>query len=142
MGFSFNETDIKRFNEIFGQEPELFGNSWVWSLRNDVFDKPMIISIMNDVEFGEEVFGSMVSVQTRHGYYELHNLTGFLVFEPDEIIFVCSKKKTVSCLIVGRGNTCSFYGNIRKELLLKDFADIDSSVLLSAMQLSIVQNII
>lgn len=142
MGFSFNETDIKIISEILGEAPENHNNSWVWSLGNDGHDKPMIISLYNSVSFDEDSEGTLVSVQTRHGYYELHDLTGFLVFEPDEVIFVCSKKKNVSCLIIGKGNTCSLYANIKKELLQQDFSNLDPAVLLSAMQLSIVESML
>lgn len=142
MGFSFNDDDIKRISEVLGQEPDSQENSWVWSLRNDEQDKPMIVSLYNCICFDDEVEGSLISVQTRHGYYELHSLTGFLVFEPDEIIFVCSKETNVSSLIIGKGNTCSLFANIHKDLLKRDFSEIDPAALLSAMQVSIVESIL
>lgn len=140
MGFSFNKEDIMTISKVLGQEPEYQENSWMWSLRNDEQDKPMIVTLHNSVSFGDEIEGSLVSVQTRHGYYELHLLTNFMIFEPDEIIFVCDKKKTISSLIIGKGNTCSLFSNIRRELLKQDFADIDPPALLSAMQISIVES--
>jgi hypothetical protein len=140
MAFSFIEQDIETISSILGQKPEAFENSWTWNLRNDASDKPMIINLYNSINFDGDKEGSIVSVQTRHGYYELHNLTGFLVFEPDEIIFICSKKKTLSCLIVGKGNTCSFYANIHKKMLHRDPTELDPAVLLASMQLSLIEN--
>ncbi len=140
MAFSFIEQDIDTISSILGQKPESFENSWTWNLRNDASDKPMIINLYNSINFDGDKEGSIVSVQTRHGYYELHNLTGYLVFEPDEIIFICSKKKTLSCLIVGKGNTCSFYSNIQKKMLHRDPTELDPAVLLAAMQLSLIEN--
>ncbi len=142
MSFKFEEKDIERISELLGTKPEEFGNSWVWHLKNIEHDKPMVVTIYNDVEFGEEQIGPLVSAQTRHGYYELHSIMGYLLFEPDEVIFVCDLGKYVSCLIIGKGNTCSLYSNIRKEILEADFSELEPAVLLSAMQLSIVENIL
>lgn len=142
MAFSFNETDINVISKILCEQPENYDNSWVWNLKQDEHDKPMIVSLYNSVPLGEEAEGSLVSVQTRHGYYELHDLTNFLIFEPDELIFIAAQEITISCLIVGKGNTCSLYANIKKELLNQDFSNLDPAVLLSAMQLSIVENML
>ena len=100
----------------------------------------MIINLYNSINFDGDKEGSIISVQTRHGYYELHNITNYIVFEPDEIIFICSKKKTLSCLIVGKGNTCSFFANIQKKMLRRDPTELDPAVLLAVMQLSLIEN--
>jgi len=81
-------------------------------------------------------------VQTHHGYYELHDISGYLVFEPDEIIFVQAEKNTVSSIIIGKLCTCSMYSNIRREILKADFSTLDNAVLLSAMQLSLAESIL
>lgn len=140
MAFSFINQDIETISNILGQKPETFENSWTWNLQNDDSDKPMIINIYNSINFDSDKEGSIISVQTRHGYYELHNITHYIVFEPDEIIFVCSKKKTLSCLIIGKGNTCSFFANIHKKMLRRDPSELDPAVLLAVMQLSLIEN--
>jgi|YNPMSStandDraft_2_1061718.scaffolds.fasta_scaffold15687_2 hypothetical protein len=140
MAFSFIEQDIEIISNILGQKPEVFENSWTWNLQNDITDKPMIINLYNSINFDGDKEGSIISVQTRHGYYELHNITNYIVFEPDEIIFICSKKKTLSCLIVGKGNTCSFFANIQKKMLRRDPTELDPAVLLAVMQLSLIEN--
>ena len=142
MSFRFTNSDIERISAILGAEPESFGDSWVWSLRNAEHDKPMVVSLYNNVPGTNDEDTSLISVQTRHGYYELHELSSYMLFEPDEAIFVCSKESLMSCLIIGKGNTCSLYSNIRKEILDADFAELHPASLLAAMQLSIVEGIL
>ncbi len=140
MSYKFNDNDINRISELLCCEPDVIDNNRTWSLRNVESDKPMHVSLYNDVQLADGMSGSLVSVQTRHGYYELHNLSGYILFEPDEVIFISQQEEVVSTLIIGKGNTCSLFSNIRKDLLGICFAELDPAVLLSAMQVSIVEN--
>jgi len=139
MSFIFSDNDFNKISDLLCCEPDVLENCRVWSLRNAEPDKPMIVSLYNNIELSDGNIGSIISVQTRHGYYELHNISGYILFEPDEVIFVSKQDIAVSSLIIGKGNTCSLYSNICKYLLGKDFAELDPAVLLAAMQVSIVE---
>lgn len=142
MNKLFDKSDIKKISEVLNSEPDDFGNAYSWKLTNKDNSKPMVITLYTDAKIGNELKGSLISVQTRHGYYELHGITNYLVFEPDEIIFINANSELLSCLIIGKECTCSLYSNIRREILNADFSELDSAVLLSAMQLSITENLL
>ncbi len=142
MEFRFKKEDIELVSKVFGGQLQEHENSWTWQLNNAEAMQSLFISVYNDIQLGKEVKGAMVSVQTLHGYFELHNCIGYVIFEPDEVIFVQSAGETVSCMIVGRQCTCSMFTNIRKEILKSDFNTLDPAVLLSAMQLSLTESIL
>ena len=142
MGFQFSDKDIENISEILGAKPEYIENAWAWRLLNKETKQSLVFTLYNNVMLGKEYKGPLVSVQTHHGYYELHDCTGFLVFEPDEIIFVQAKDDSVSSLIIGKQCSCSMYTNIRREILNADFSTLDPAVLLSAMQLSLTETVL
>lgn len=141
MSFKLKSEDITKINNALGAKAKEFEGAYTWSIKNQDNSKPMVFTIFDNVDLGGSK-GAMVSVQTRHGYYELHDLNSIIYFEPDEVILIKSDDEYISCLIIGGGCTCSLYSNIKRNLLKADFADLHPAVLLSAMQLSITENII
>ncbi|MCK5742070.1 MAG: hypothetical protein KAH48_07625 [Chlorobi bacterium] len=142
MSFSFSEKDIKDISKFLDCQPEQFDSGRIWKLNNESTGQALVVSLHDDVNLGSEEQGSLVSVQTQHGYFELHACTGYVLFEPDEVIFVQSIADKVSCLIVGQHGSCSMYTNISRAILSADFTTLDSPVLLSAMQLSLIEGVI
>lgn len=142
MKFKFNESNIETISQILKQKPDIFLDSWTWNVKDPDGHKPLIISIYNDVDISADQNGSIVSVQSRYGYYELHNIKYFLPFEPDELIFLTENQNCLSCLIIGKNSTCSLFSNINKDLLKLNFAEIHPAVLMAAMQLSITESVI
>jgi hypothetical protein len=141
MGFSFGKEDIEKISGILKSEPQVFESAWSWKLENKPAGQSLVFTLYNDVELGSDR-GSLVSVQTLHGYFELHGCTGYLVFEPDEIIFVQASKDKLASLIVGKECTCSMFSNISRSILSADFTALDPAVLLSAMQLSLTETLL
>lgn len=141
MGLTFTEDEIKKICDILGQESKAFENAWSWKIIDKETQKPLVITLHNNVEI-DGGQGSIISAQTQHGYYELHNITHHMFFEPDEIIFINANQTHLSCMIVGRKASCSVFSNISREILNADFAELNPALLLSAMQLSITENII
>jgi hypothetical protein len=139
MNFYFADENIKQISEVLGTDAEKFDNGWTWKLNNPAIAKPLYCTLYNS---NEDKNLPLISVQTQHGYYEMHNITDFMVFEPDEIFFVNSEETKISCLILGRGGNCSLFSNISRDLIGADFAELDPALLLSAMQLSITESII
>ena len=142
MSYKFTQEDISNISKIFGEINQPTENNWIWQIKNIETQQQLVVSLYNEVQLGEDTKGSLLSVQTLHGYFEIHNCIGYLVFEPDEVIFINSNDDVVSCMIVGRQGTCSMYSNIRRELLHADFTTLDPAVLLSAMQLSLTEGLI
>ena len=142
MGYSFSQVDIELITKVLGVEVQAIGNNWSWHLKNTETRQSLVINIYHGIKLNKESEGAMVSVQTLHGYFELHDCIGFLVFEPDEIIFVQASGDYVSSLIVGRQCNCSMYANISRDILKSDFNNLDAAVLLSAMQLSLTESIL
>jgi hypothetical protein len=142
MNFQFKKDDIKKIGEILDAEPKSGEHSWVWNIKNLQTGQKLIISLYDKIDFTGGESGALVSVQSVHGYLELHNITQFIVFEPDEIIFIRDDDKHLSSLVVGREATASLYSNINREMLKHDYSELDPSVLLAAMQLAIADSII
>ncbi len=139
MGFSFTDNDIKAISEILGAEADKLDDSFSWKLKNEETGQSLVLSLYNGVDLGRNINGPLISIQTKQGYYELHDCMSYVIFEPDEVIFINANDDLVSCLIVGRGSTCSLYSNISRDILSADFASLDPAVLLSAMQLSLTE---
>lgn len=101
----------------------------------------MAVTVYIDIEVGGKSM-SLVAVQSVHGYFELHNWTEFVVVEPDEVIFLSSDSENISSLVVSSHCSCSVYSNVSKQILTQDLTTLDPAVLLSAMQLSLVESLI
>ena len=142
MKFSFTQADIKHISQIFGSSATESDGHWMWHIQNISTRQQQTVSLVNKVKFGKHKKGSLVVVQTKHGYFELHDCTGFIIFEPDEVIFVSATTEKLSCLVVGRECTCSMFSPIRREILTSDFSELDPTILMSAMQLSLTESIL
>lgn len=138
----FTEKEINLITNILEQKPKISDNSYLWSLVNPISKQSLNLTIYNNIEFGEKLFDSIISVQTQQGYFELHDCTAFFIFEPDEIFFIHSHNNKLSCLIISKECNCSMFSNIDKDLLSSDFSELDTRLLLSAMQLSIIESIL
>lgn len=142
MKFTFTENNIKEIGKTLQASVEKSADSWTFQLHNPNTRQSLFFVIYNNIDLGGGEKGTLVSVQTQHGYFEIHFCNGYMVFEPDEIIFFESKPETVSCLVIGKECTCSMFSNINRSLLEADFTTLDAPVLLSAMQLSITENVL
>ncbi len=140
MKFKFTINDIKNITATLGVDHKDMGDAWSWKLANEETGQQLVVTITNDVNLGKDRQGALISVQTHHGYYELHDCLGYLVFEPDEVIFLSAKDELISCMIIGKQCTCSMYSNISRDILSADFGSLDPAVLLSAMQLSLTED--
>jgi hypothetical protein len=141
MSFKFSEEHIEKISNVLGREPVASGHSWVWHSEDKATGQKIILSIYDDVAVSQSNKGALVSVQSVHGYSELHDISDFMIFDPDEIIFIRYDDEYVSLLVVGRKATTSLYSNISRDLLKLDLTELDSPVLLSAMQIAIAESL-
>ena len=141
MNYLFSNDDIEKISATLGTDSQMFDRGWSWKLHNPGNNQSLVFTVYKDARISNEITGTLISVQTQHGYFELHNCSGYLLFEPDEVIFVEAGDTKLTCLIIGKECTCSMYANISREILETDFAELDPPVLLSAMQLSITESL-
>jgi hypothetical protein len=142
MAICFNENDIKQISDSLGSTPQTLDGAYSWRLSNPETSQTLIFYVYEKLDMPDLTPISVVSVQTKQGFFELHNCTHFMIFEPDEVIFINLKHDTVSCLTIGKNATCSVYSDIDLQLLNADITKINSNLLLSAMQLSLLENIL
>lgn len=142
MAIFFTKEDIDKISKMLDAKSEEFDRGWSWNLKNPANKQSLVFTVYKDAQVSESAKGSLVSVQTQHGYFELHDCDAFMLFEPDEVIFTQSGNNRVNCLVIGKECNCSMFSNINRAILNADLTDIDSPVLLSAMQLSLTESII
>ncbi len=136
----FTDDDINKISTIMQINCKEFVGGWTWIIKSTDNSKPMVATLHNNVNLGDDIFGSIISIQTQFGYYELHNIDKYIFFEPDELIFISSTKEYLSCLTIGRQSVCSLFSNIKREILSEDISELDPAVLMAAMQLSITES--
>ena len=142
MSYIFTDIDVNKVCETLGTKPQEFERGWTWKLLNKETGQQLIFSVISDIDTGDAEKGNLVTVQTQHGYFELHNFNMFMTFEPDEIIFIFNSEDKLSSLIIGKQCTCSMFTNINRDILNHDFSELDPPLLLSAMQLSIAESVL
>lgn len=124
---------------ILGAKPHETDGEYLFTLSNPQTRQSLTLNVSNNVGLGDDIRAALVIAQTQHGYFELHSCTGFMVFEPDELIFVSENNDLISGLIVGKQCTCSMFTNVRRSNLSADFTELDPRLLMSAMQLSVAE---
>jgi hypothetical protein len=142
--FSFSRDEMRTIAATLGVEPTVQHGDYLFTLSNAQTRQALILNISSDMNLGETLsgenpHGSLIIAQTQHGYFELHNCTAFMVFEPDELIFLSATGDAVSGLVVGKECTCSMFTNVRRSNLSANFAELDPRLLMSAMQLSVAE---
>lgn len=141
MNFVFNKEDIEKIENVLGERSQRVENSYSWRLSNKNNLQSLSFTIFNEVQLCDDAKGVLISVQTNHGYFELHNCTNYIIFEPDEVIFINQTAELLSSLIIGKNSTCSLFSNINKQILKGNLSDLDPAVLLAAMQLSLTEGV-
>ncbi len=142
MSYYFTKDDINSISKVLGGELREYENSWSCKLNNPETSQTLVLSIHNKIQLNKNNSGSLISVQTQHGYFEIHGVMSYMVFEPDEVIFVFFNEETLSSLIIGKRCSCSMFVNISRDILNADFSELDPAVLMAAMQLSLTESIL
>ncbi len=137
MNITINLENIRNISTLLEQEPDIIDNCYTWSIENSKYSTPIYFSIYLNVNI-ENQPTALISIQTVHGYYELHNVTNFTVFPPDELFFSSLNNDKISSLIISKNSGVSLFANISKDILNSEIAELDSSLVLAALQLSII----
>ena len=147
-GMTLTKQDIDNIAEVLGKPEQPDNKSWFWNLREEKHGRVLALTVSH-VELGEKGTGGqgeevslVASAQTHQGYVELHDITGYLTIEPDEIMFVAKQGDRFSSLVVGKSCTCSQFGNIQASLLKGDLTELDPALLMAAMQSSLAETLL
>lgn len=136
----FLNKDIEAINAIIGLPTEAGENSKTWKMYNEKTGQSIIFTLAEYSNEGK--ISTLVSAQNNQGYFELHNCSSYMVFEPNEIIFIESSTSDISTLTISNEANISMFANINRELLHSDFITLEPPLLLSAMQLSLIESLI
>lgn len=134
--------DIETISAVLGKPEESTTNSWFWNIRNTETKAVLALTVSDGVDVGNGEPSMIVAAQTYQGYIELHDVTGFCVIDPDEVMFITKREESFSCLVVGASCTCSQFSNIRTSLLKAELTEIDPAALMAAMQLQLAESLI
>ncbi len=139
-GMTLTAQDIGIIENVLGPSQALDANSWFWNLR-DASGRVLALTV-SIVEIGTESPTVVASAQTHQGYIELHDVTAYLCIEPDEVMFIAKQADRFTSLVVGKTCTCSQFSNIRASLIKADLTELDPTLLMAAMQLSLAESLL
>lgn len=142
MKFKLQSIDIDIISKTLGVEIEKTDNSYSWKQSNKESGQSLFVSVYNDAPVNDEGEGVLVSVQSNNGYFELHDCTSYIDFENSEIIFIHSNEERLTTLVIGKNCSCNMYANISKHLFEQDITELDNSVIMSFMQLSLTEGLV
>lgn len=142
MKFKLQNNDIELISKTLEVEIEKGENSFSWKQSNEESGQSLYVTIYNEAPVEKNDNGVLVSVQSNHGYFELHDCTSFIDFENSEIIFLHSTDEKLTTLVLGKNCSCNMYANISKHLFEQDISELDNSVIMSFMQLSLTEGLI
>jgi hypothetical protein len=132
----FTNEDIESIAGILEAKKDSIGQETVLYIGSGRSAPPVVLTLTNLA--GDH---DLVSAQTVHGYFELHNIGRFVPVEPGEVIFVSEEENRISGLVVGKEGTCSLFANVDRAALSADFTTLEPALLLAAMQLGLAENI-
>lgn len=142
MSYRFTEMDYAAISAILGVQGTPDGSGCVWQMMNQDTRQAQIITLLHDIDYPDGSQGSAVIVQTKHGYFELHECSGYITFEPDEVIFITERGEYISGMVLGKQCTCSMFSPIQKAALHANFGELHPSLIMSAMQLSLAEQVL
>ncbi len=147
MEFSFTDSDIQIISKTLDVNITKTNESYSWQMSNKQTGQSLYVSIYNHSQVSNPNVsnsknGSLVSVQSTHGYFELHDCSAYLDFENSEVIFIQSTNDKLTTLVIGKNCSCNMYANISKDLFEKDISELDNSMIMSFMQLSITEGLL
>ena len=133
----FGKKAISEIEKLFGVKPQISGNSVTFNIRDTKKRSDISLEIISG-----DKDECLISVYTNNCHLQLQSCTGFLISDMlEEVIFISETEKLISGLLISKQCDCSLYSSVDKSLLKKDFSELDSEKLMSAVALSVAENI-
>lgn len=128
---------LKELSSFFNTEFKTEGNSFTFNIQNTKNKASISLDIL--IEDSEDI---LISVYSENSHLQLQSCDGFIVSEMlEEVIFYSDCNTKISGLIISKQGDCALYSNVDKSILRKDFMDLNSEKLLSAVALSILDSL-
>lgn len=140
MTCSLSVHDLERIAAVIGGTLLKEEHSWIIEQRHHHGRLEQLITIYPQVSTPRGEM-TLVTVQSRQGYYQLFGCTDFLIIEPDEVVFVARANDAASCLLIGAERTCTLYAGVPLRLLRQPLDRLDPALLLAVMQLSLAEHL-
>ena len=132
----FDKDSVSRIEELFNTKLEKSESSYSVKIKNQKSNTVIFLEILieNDNE-------CLISVYTSNCHLQLQSCSSFLISEMlEEVIFISETNDKISGLIISKQGDCSLYSNVNKSILNKDFSELNSEKLLSAVALSVTES--
>ena len=133
---NFTAETLDSIVTLLGARREALGSDTVLYIESGG-PTPAIVLTIASLDKG----ASVISAQTIHGYFELHDVDRVVPVETGEVIFVAERDDRISGLVVGKEGTCSLFSNVARATISADFTTLEPPLLLAAMQLGLAENI-
>ena len=133
----FDKNSVSRIEELFNTKFEKSESSYSVKIKNQKSNTVIFLEIL--IENSNEC---LISVYTSNCHLQLQSCSSFLISEMlEEVIFITETKDKISGLIISKQGDCSLYSNVDKSILNKDFSELNSEKLLSAVALSVTESV-
>ncbi|HEY5123517.1 MAG TPA: hypothetical protein VIL99_01070 [Ignavibacteria bacterium] len=129
--------NIKKIESFFGAK----------FIRNDSSISANIKNVKSKTDISLELIidgvkSILVSVYTNNSHFQLQSCDKFIISSLlGEVIFISKNGSKISGLIITKQGDCSLYSNVSLSSLRKNFANLNSEKLISAVALSVAETL-
>ena len=133
----FDKDSLNKIEELLSAKFEKSDDSYSINIKDSKNKTSISLEILIENEGG-----CLISVYTSNCHLQLQSCSSFLISEMlEEVIFISETVDKLSGLIISTKGDCSLYSNVNKDILNKDFSELSSEKLLSAVALSVTESI-
>ena len=132
-----SKANIKKIEHLFGIHFAKKDKSLSTNIKNPKSKTEINLDLIS-----EDDKTILVSVYTNNCHLQLQSCDKFLISSMlEEIIFISKNGNKLSGLIITKQGDCSLYSNVRISSLRKDFTNLNSEKLISAVALSVAETL-
>ncbi len=132
-----SNANIKKIENLFGIQFAKKDKSLSTNIKN-----PKTKTVINLDLISDDDKTILVSVYTNNCHLQLQSCDKFLISSMlEEIIFISKNGNKLSGLIITKQGDCSLYSNVSISSLRKDFTNLNSEKLISAVALSVAETL-
>lgn len=137
-----NKEIIAGIEKLFDTSFKSAENSIILDIKNEKTNFRIHLEMYADNSGMVDEDNYLISVYTNNCHLQLQNCKRIIISQMlEELIFISETETKLSGLIVSKKGDCSLYSNVNKDILAKDFAELNSEKLLSAVALSVSEEI-
>ncbi len=132
-----SKANIKKIEHLFGIHFVKKEKSLSTNIKNPKSKTEINLDLIS-----EDDKSILVSVYTNNCHLQLQSCDKFLISSMlEEIIFISKNGNKLSGLIITKQGDCSLYSNVSISSLRKDFTNLNSEKLISAVALSVAETL-